>query len=447
MGFDRSSKDFVDTRLDTWKTIAQYLGRSSRTAQRWHAEYGLPIHHLGGEASSVFAYTDELELWLRQRGGEVTDSRSKPRRSDTVRTVRVMGKRFQSPAAHGMEAAPKDEHEAEELVAQAQKLWASLSASNLSTITRIYRRALDLDASNARAFAGLSQALIAQSVLGNLHPSAALLPAEAASQRALEIDPGLFEAHCASAMLKMLVHRDWSGARKLVDEALFERPCASQALVGRAFLAIAENRLVEASECLRRASIECPLNSSVAELLCWVEYLSGRFESALGLIAQARETGHGGAIIDSVEALSSVLATGPMAQIRRLESMAAATSRNYTLLGVLGLAYGQVGQIDAAHEIIQSMTRLGLPGSFDFAYPMALTFLGIGNRSEAIKWLDQSYRHGSLWSLGFRTDPVLAGLRESPVSSVFWGGGRYPEADLRIEDRVDLEAPSLPYSA
>jgi phage terminase Nu1 subunit (DNA packaging protein) len=54
-------------RLDTWKGIAKYLGRSCRTIQRWHARYGLPVRHLGGASGSVFAYTDELDNWLRQR--------------------------------------------------------------------------------------------------------------------------------------------------------------------------------------------------------------------------------------------------------------------------------------------------------------------------------------------------------------------------------------------
>ena len=58
---------FAETRLDTWKSIAQYLGRSARTVQRWRSEYGLPVRHLGGDATSVFAYTDELDKWLRGR--------------------------------------------------------------------------------------------------------------------------------------------------------------------------------------------------------------------------------------------------------------------------------------------------------------------------------------------------------------------------------------------
>ena len=449
MSVDRSSLGFNDTRLDTWKSISQHLGRSSRTAQRWHAEYGLPVHHLCGDASSVFAYTDELDAWLRQRDRKVSDRTRLPEDSEAAPPAALEGKPAQPAGPGDFEVDPDAQREAAELVVSARRLWKSLSSSNLGSIVRAYRRAVDLDGCSARAFAGLAQALVAQGVLGNLHPSAALHPAEAALQRALEIDPGLFESQCASALLKLLLHRDWNGAGKILDDAHFSGPNVSQVLVGRSLLAIARGCLSEASEYLRRASSEFPLNSSIAELLCWVEYLGGSFESSLSLIAEARETGHAGAILDTVEALSSVLITGPHVQIERLESLTVSTSRNCALLGVLGFAYGQAGRLQSAREVLDSMTRPGLAGAVDFAYPIALTFLGIGDRNEALKWLEQSYKHGSLWSLGFKADPMLAELREGAAYNSLFGSRCYPGPDLWLEKSEDtgLANSSMPYSA
>ena len=53
--------------LDGWKNIADYLGKSVRTAQRWRQEFGMPVHRLGGrEGENVFAFRSELEAWRRQ---------------------------------------------------------------------------------------------------------------------------------------------------------------------------------------------------------------------------------------------------------------------------------------------------------------------------------------------------------------------------------------------
>jgi hypothetical protein len=51
--------------LNSWKEIAQYVGRGVRTVQRWES-LGLPARRPHGKSrSSVVAMTDELDAWLR----------------------------------------------------------------------------------------------------------------------------------------------------------------------------------------------------------------------------------------------------------------------------------------------------------------------------------------------------------------------------------------------
>lgn len=54
-----------DRRLDSWKDIAEYLGRDVRTAMRWSKSHGLPVRRVaGGKGRSVFAFTSEIDAWL-----------------------------------------------------------------------------------------------------------------------------------------------------------------------------------------------------------------------------------------------------------------------------------------------------------------------------------------------------------------------------------------------
>lgn len=54
-------------RLDSWKEIAEYLGRDVRTATRWEAQ-GMPLHRVpGGKGSSVFAFTNDIDAWMAGR--------------------------------------------------------------------------------------------------------------------------------------------------------------------------------------------------------------------------------------------------------------------------------------------------------------------------------------------------------------------------------------------
>jgi tetratricopeptide (TPR) repeat protein len=51
--------------LESWKKIADYLGRDVRTCRRWEEHLGLPVHRLDGSPKArVLAYKDEIDWWL-----------------------------------------------------------------------------------------------------------------------------------------------------------------------------------------------------------------------------------------------------------------------------------------------------------------------------------------------------------------------------------------------
>lgn len=54
--------------LDGWKAIAEYLGKSVRTAQRWETAFAMPVHRVGDrDGENVYAYRSALEAWRRQQ--------------------------------------------------------------------------------------------------------------------------------------------------------------------------------------------------------------------------------------------------------------------------------------------------------------------------------------------------------------------------------------------
>ena len=56
-----------EDRLDSWKEIAVYLRRSVRTARRWEAQEGLPVHRqMHQSLASVYAYKSEIDAWLKR---------------------------------------------------------------------------------------------------------------------------------------------------------------------------------------------------------------------------------------------------------------------------------------------------------------------------------------------------------------------------------------------
>ena len=66
-------------RLDSWKEIAQHLGREVRTVQLWEKREGLPVHrHFHRSLSSVFAFRSEVDAWCQRVSRASADPQGQP---------------------------------------------------------------------------------------------------------------------------------------------------------------------------------------------------------------------------------------------------------------------------------------------------------------------------------------------------------------------------------
>lgn len=417
-------------RVDSWKAIARYLGRSSRTVQRWQAEYGLPVHRLGGSRSSVFAYEEELDAWLRSRDQSSSGSSSE---SSTLVTLhgaflpaRQVGPSQSDETFDSLFIADSDKVRAARLVTFGYKMWANLSNDNLNTIARLFREATYADPTNAEAFAGLSHSLIAGSVAGNLRTPEAYISAKAAVEQALELGPESPVVTCAVAWVKMIWERDWLGARRGFDQCLTQQFPSMRAIVGRAMLHIAEGCPKEACSMLREIARRRALSAIAMALYCWSEYLAGEYADALALVEQARASGQAGFILDTVEALLCLHLDEPDAAIARIDTIAADSPHSDLLHGTLGYAYGLRGEVRKAGRTLDALMHQAAHGMSPDPYAVALVLTALNEKHGAVQWLEQSYQDGSLWSLGFSSDPLLAPLREEPSYQMFLGRTGYP---------------------
>jgi len=80
-------------RLDGWKQIAEYIGRSDRQAKRWADEEGMPVYRdPGGEKGRVYALRHEIDDWRAGRAKSINGA------SAAVPLPRALGRRI-TPAA------------------------------------------------------------------------------------------------------------------------------------------------------------------------------------------------------------------------------------------------------------------------------------------------------------------------------------------------------------
>lgn len=370
-------------RLDSWKAIAVFLDRSLRTVQRWHTCNGLPVHHFGGQKGSVFAYEEEIEHWLANLAEE---SGATQQRDDAMFEA---GKR-----------------RAQELTQTANSMWDTRSERNIQAVAELYRRAIAEDSSNSDAYAGLANAMVFCALTDIIDVGMAYPSAAEALRRVAPLDCRHLDTKCTAAWIDLLYNRNWSKARMGFDEAVNKRP-SSFALAGLAALDIAEGNILKAQSRAWEAWRFSPLVSSLGAFLCWVAYLNGHFQQVLDLVMQIRSGGGDGGFLTAVEALALMQSGQASANVGRLEKAVSDFPSNRTLHGLLGYAYGAIGRKSDARNVYEHLAQSSEVNRKSNGYGRALVSLGLGNSQEAIDWLEAAYVEGTLWSLGFRHDPIL----------------------------------------
>jgi len=377
-------------RLDSWKGIAVFLGRSLRTVQRWHDCNGLPVHHFGGDKGSVFAYEEEIDHWL-------------------ARMAEEPGKAHAS-ADSTLESGRRSSIE---LTASAARMWETRSERNIQSIADLYRKAISDDSSNSAAYAGLAGAMVFCALNDIIDGALAYPSAIEALRRMPQLDAEQLDAKCPAAWIDMLYNRNWGQARASFEEITRKRP-SSFALSGLAAMYVAEGRILRAQGCAWEAWRLNPLVSSLGALLCWTAYLSGDFQQVLDLVAQIRSGGGDGGFVTAVEALVLIQNGTASTNLAYLEKAASHFPQNHTLQGILGYAYGISGSMSQARRTYEHLEHCSERNRRSNGYALAIVSMGLDNRQGAITWLETAYAKGTLWSLGFGSDPMLRSLKNDP---------------------------------
>ncbi len=309
---------------------------------------------------------------------------------------------------------PTENAEAHELYLKGRFFWNKRTAADLRKSIEYFNQAIEKDPGYAQAYAALAQSWKLLPAFNGGAPNDCFPQAEAAARKALALDDTSSTAHAALASLKGLNGFDYPGAIAEYERTLQLNPndattrqwFANDALanVGQTEREIAElKRAVELDPLslvinsnLGVAYIHAgSLDEAIAQLRKTVE-LDGTFYYAHYNLAQALEL--------------KGLIPEATAEYQKTMSM----TEDPVPLGMLGRLYALHGQKDEALKILQKL-RENREQRYTAAYSLALVYLGLGDRDEALNWLEQGYREHDGFNIGpIRVDPLLAPLHGDP---------------------------------
>ena len=194
----------MDLQVPSRTTVRRYKGKSENLTQ---------IARELGRSLVAVKVKRFKHLWARSFERDERDLQSLP--ADIVVTVakRILLRLTREQEVRLLNRKGIDP-EAYKSVLKGNYYRAKWNRENLEKAIDYYRQALDLDPTYAPAWTGVGESYNRLGSMLMLPPREAFPRAEAAIQKALELDPSLAEAHKTLGQIKLEYDKDWDGAEK-----------------------------------------------------------------------------------------------------------------------------------------------------------------------------------------------------------------------------------------
>ncbi len=311
-------------------------------------------------------------------------------------------------------ARPTDNTEAHQLYLKGRYFWNKRTGNDLKKSVDYFEQAIAADPNYALAYAGLADGYVLMPGYSAGTPREYYPKAKTASEKALKLDDTLAEAHTTLAMVIWNFDFDFAQANKEFQRAIEVNPnyATAHQQYGNNTLS-AFGRSDEAISEGRRALELDPLSSVINSDLGGDYLYAGRYDEAIARLRKLLEMDPGYYFGHFLLA-QALEAKGSRDEAIAEYQKAMALNDDPNVLAALARAYGLSGNRIEAQKILEQLTELSKQ-RYVPAYSFAIVYLGLGDKQEAMRWLEKSYEDRAGADIGWiRVDPLLEPLRGDP---------------------------------
>jgi tetratricopeptide (TPR) repeat protein len=276
--------------------------------------------------------------------------------------------------------------------------WSQRSREGLVKAVGYFQHAIERDPAYAPAHSGLSDAYRLFDLSGLAPPRESMPKAETAARKALALDDTLAEAHVSLAGVLYRYHWDWEAAEREFRLGLELEPSYAEGHRAYAIYLMIVRRHEEALAEARRARELSPLSLVINVELGTALVRVGRYDEAIERLQKTLEIDpkFGRAYLTLAEAY---VAQGDMPRaVAAFEKAASGTGAAPDHW--LGYAYGVTGRRREALEILARIEKLSHERHVS-PQSLAVVHLGLGDKDQAMAWLEKAYEQRAFELLGF----------------------------------------------
>jgi eukaryotic-like serine/threonine-protein kinase len=287
------------------------------------------------------------------------------------------------------------------------------SASDFVKSRDFYRQAIEADPAYALAYSGLGHYYAMAAGHGLMRPEDGWPKAQAAFQKAMELDPGLPDIRVGLAVIQWVDRRDWAGAERELRNLLRTTPSIRpEALYAR--LLAAERRFDEAILQARRAIEFDPLSIRFSSALGDIYFYARRYDESVQQYRQALELDAQDVSVH--EAIGNAYEREGLFR-KAIDEWGAALryAGDGSTAAALDRAYYQKGWTAAVSFLGRARLRqyedLTRRGEFVPAIQFARAYARLGDRERALDSLIKACDEHTFFVLLLNTDPFYDDFR------------------------------------
>ena len=295
-------------------------------------------------------------------------------------------------------------------------LWEERSEASLWRAIEYFKHAATLDPQYADAWAGIADAYIALGVaaFGRLTPREARIEAQAAANRALELDPDSAAAQTSRAFMKFFQDWEWAAAEAGFKRALELNPQYPTAHHWYADFLNAMGRQEEAMRAIERARDLAPHSIIIHRDVAWPLFFQGRYDESIAHLDETlrMDPQYTAALHLRARALAERgRYQEAMEELRRADP----NGTSATILSFRAYVEAKSSDQPAAERTLKEVEARGRDSKqFVPPYYIALVNVALGRKAKALDDLERAYREQDPTLVNVRVDPRFTGLHSEP---------------------------------
>jgi TolB-like protein/Tfp pilus assembly protein PilF len=341
--------------------------------------------------AQLIAVPADRHMWAQSYAGDLCDTLAL--QSRVANAIAEQIRTTLDPRERAVLAKPKVVNpEAYEAYLKGRYFWNKRTGDDLKKATAYFTRAIEIDANYAEAYCGLadSYALSGDWKYGVLPSREAFAQAKAAAAKALALDDGLGEAHASLALALDLYDWAWKAAEAEYQRAIELKPGYAPAHQWYSWHLIMMGRNSEGISELRKAESLDPLSLIISADITNALRVVRRYDEA---VQQSKKTLE----LDANFAVGHFELGQTFVQMKLYDRAIAELQRAIELSGHSGAfdsnlayVYGVSGRTEEAAKMLKDLeTRHN--GNPSVAADIALIYVGLGDRDQAMMWLNRAY--------------------------------------------------------